>query len=335
MTDSLIIIAEAGVNHNGDLGRAKEMISVAAESGADYVKFQAFQAENLVAKGTKAAHYQFENTNNTDQLKILHDLELSEADFGLLADECRKQGIKFLCTAFEVDMIERLMAMSMDRIKIASGELTNRPALVRFAQLGLPILLSTGMATMDEVADAVAVLAESGAAEITPLHCTSIYPAGADTLNLRAMITMSEVLKLRVGYSDHSLGDYAAIAAVALGASVIEKHFTLDRSLPGPDHPASLEPAELAAMIDKLHKTALALGDGVKRPVPEELETASLVRRSWHASRDLKAGQKLTQSDLVLKRPAVGLAPSDCPVGHTLCSDVGVGMPIARGNLAS
>ena len=335
MTESAIIIAEAGVNHNGDLGRAKEMIAVAAESGADYVKFQAFQAEKLVATGTKAAHYQIENTNKTDQLKILHDLELSEADFELLADVCRSQGIKFLCTAFEVDMIERLVAMGMDRIKIASGELTNRPALTRFAQLGLPILLSTGMATMDEVADAVVVLVESGAVEITPLHCTSIYPAGADTLNLRAMVTMSEVLKLRVGYSDHSLGDYAAIAAVALGASVIEKHFTLDRNLPGPDHPASLEPAELAAMIDKLHKTTQALGDGVKRPVPEELETATLVRRSWHASRDLKAGQELTQSDLVLKRPAVGLAPSDCPVGRTLSSDLAVGMPVTRGHLAS
>jgi N,N'-diacetyllegionaminate synthase len=333
VTASPIIIAEAGVNHNGDLGRAKEMVCVAADSGADYVKFQAFQAENLVATGTKAARYQSKNTNETDQFKILHDLELSESDFGLLADECHKQGIKFFCTAFEVDMIERLVAMGMDRIKIASGELTNGPALVRFAKLGLPVLLSTGMATMDEVADAVAILAESGAAEIIPLHCTSIYPAGADTLNLRAMMTMSEVLNLRVGYSDHSLGDYAAIAAVALGASVIEKHFTLDRALPGPDHPASLEPAELVAMIDKLRKTAKALGDGVKRPVPEELETAALVRRSWHASRDLKAGQKLTQSDLVLKRPAVGLMPADCPVGHTLCNDIGVGMPITRENL--
>ena len=335
MTTLPIIIAEAGVNHNGDLGRAKEMITVAAHAGADYIKFQAFQAENLVAKGTKATQYQIENTNKTDQINLLHDLELSDADFGVLADECHKQGVKFLCTAFDVDMIERLVAMGMDRVKVASGELTNRPALERFAQLRLPILLSTGMATMDEVEDAVRVLVEAGADEIIPLHCTSIYPASADTLNLRAMVTMSEKLKRQTGYSDHSLGDYAAIAAVALGAVVVEKHFTLDRTLPGPDHPASLEPDELAAMIGKLHKTVQALGDGVKRPVPEEVETATLVRRSWHASREIEAGQKLTHDDLVLMRPAAGLAPADCPEGRILCNNIGVGMPITRSDITS
>jgi len=333
MKEPLIIIAEAGVNHNGDLGRAKEMVAVAADAGTDYIKFQAFQAESLVATGTKATRYQIKNTSTSDQIELLRGLELGEADLAMLAEECRRQGIKFLCTAFDVDMTDRLLLMGMDRIKVASGELTNRPALERFAQLRLPILLSTGMATMDEVEDAVRVLVEAGAGEITPLHCTSIYPAGADTLNLRAMVTMSEKLKRRAGYSDHSLGDYAAIAAVALGAVVVEKHFTLDRTLPGPDHPASLEPDELASMIDKLHMTAQALGDGVKRPVPEELETATLVRRSWHASRELEAGQKLTHDDLVLMRPAAGLAPADCPAGLILCNNIGVGMPITHSDI--
>jgi len=313
-----LVIAEAGVNHNGDLARARDMVAAAAAAGADIVKFQAFNAAGLVAKGAKTAGYQAANTGKADQVSLLDGLALSRDDFAVLAEDCRRRGIGFLATAFDVGIVEDLIAMGMDRIKIASGEITNTPALQRFAGLGLPLLLSTGMATMDEVGSAIVTLKDAGAAGITLLHCTSLYPAPPAALNLRAMIAMAERFGLPVGYSDHSLGDHAAIAAVALGAQVIEKHFTLDRALSGPDHAASLEPAELAAMIGRLRETAAMLGDGDKKPAPGEVETAALVRRSWHAARDIAAGTTLSADDLVLKRPADGLAPDACPVGRRL-----------------
>ena len=236
----------------------------------------------------------------------------------MLAEDCRRHRIGFLATAFDVEIVEALVGMGMNRIKVASGEITNTPALQRFARLGLPVLLSTGMATMDEVDAAVVTLQDAGADAITLLHCTSLYPAPAAALNLRAMTAMGERFGLPVGYSDHSLGDHAAIAAAALGASVIEKHFTLDRNLLGPDHQASLEPHELAEMIRKLRETAAMLGDGEKKPAPGEAETAALVRRSWHAARDIPAGTMLSASDLVLKRPADGVAPNVSLVGRRL-----------------
>jgi N,N'-diacetyllegionaminate synthase len=329
-----LVIAEAGVNHNGDLARARDMVAAAAEAGADIVKFQAFTAAGLVARGAQTAAYQAANTGKGDQVSLLGDLELSRDDFEVLAEDCRGQGIGFLATAFDIDMIEALVAMGMDRIKVASGELTNTPALRRFAQLGLPVLLSTGMATMDEVGAAVETLTVAGANDITLLHCTSLYPAPTDALNLRAMPAMAARFGLPVGYSDHSLGDHAAIAAVALGATVIEKHFTLDRALPGPDHKASLEPAELAAMIRKLRETAAMLGDGEKKPAPGEKETAALVRRSWHAVRDIPAGTLLTTNDLVLKRPADGLPPDECPAGRRLAVALCADQPVKAEHLA-
>jgi N,N'-diacetyllegionaminate synthase len=313
-----LVIAEAGVNHNGDLGRARAMVAAAAEAGADIVKFQAFDPEGLVAAGTGTAAYQRANTGLTDQQSMLRALALSSAEFEALAAECAARGIEFLCTAFDVDAIERLLGYGMRRIKVASGELTNTPALRRFAGLGVPIILSTGMASLDEVGEAVAVLGDHGARDITLLHCTSLYPAPDEAINLRAMTAMSRAFGLPVGYSDHSLGDHVAVAATALGATIIEKHFTLDRKLPGPDHAASLEPGELATMIQKVRATARTLGDGVKRPVDAEREVARLVRRSWHAARDLREGDVVAESDVVLKRPATGAAPSTSLVGHRL-----------------
>jgi N-acetylneuraminate synthase/N,N'-diacetyllegionaminate synthase len=327
------VIAEAGVNHNGDLGRAREMIAVAAQAGADVVKFQAFDPEGLVAAGTGTAAYQRANTGLGDQQAMLKSLALPLAGFEALAGECVGHGIEFLCTAFDVDAVERLLGYGMRRIKVASGELTNTPALHRFARLGAPIVLSTGMATLAEVGQAVAILRDNGGEDITLLHCTSLYPAPEDTVNLRAIVTLHEAFGLPVGYSDHTLGDHVAVAATALGATVIEKHFTLDRKLPGPDHAASLEPAELAAMIRKVRATARALGDGVKRPAAGEEATARLVRRSWHAARDLAAGIRLGESDLVLKRPANGLAPHLSPVGRKTAVAIAADQPITAEHL--
>ena len=329
----ITVIAEAGVNHNGDLGRALSMVAAAAAAGADYVKFQAFSADRLVARGARTAAYQAANTGETDQAALLRGLELSLEQFAVLAQACRVADIGFMVTAFDVDTVEALVALGMDRLKVASGELTNTPALARFAALGLPILLSTGMATLDEVADAVEVLTSHGASDITLLHCTSLYPAPVAALNLRAIDTLARRFGLPVGYSDHSPGDHAAIAAVALGATVIEKHFTLDRTLPGPDHRASLEPDELAVMIRKLRETAIALGDGVKAPAPGEVETARLVRRSWHALRPLAAGRMLTADDVALKRPADGLPPACSPVGATLGRPLSVDAPVTAADL--
>ena len=328
-----LVIAEAGVNHNGDPGRARDMVAAAAEAGADCIKFQGFRADEIVAADAGTAAYQAANTGVRNQHQLLRSLEIPLDEMALLAEECRTRDIRFLCTPFDVAMTADLVGMGMDRIKVASGELTNTPALSRFAGFGLPVILSTGMATIDEVETAVAALREGGAGDITLLHCTSLYPAPPESLNLRAMVTLAERFGLPVGYSDHSLDDYAAIAATALGARVIEKHFTLDRNLPGPDHRASLEPDELASMIVKLGKTAAALGDGDKRPAPGEAETAHLVRRSWHAARALAADIRLSENDVMLSRPADGLAPADSPVGRVLTRTHATGAPIRAEDL--
>jgi len=328
-----IVIAEAGVNHNGDLGRALDMVTAAAEAGADYVKFQAFSTDALVARDARTAAYQQANAGESRQDALLRGLELSPDDFAALAAACREAKIGFMASVFDLMQLDALIALGMDRLKIASGELTNTPALVRFAGRGLPVLLSTGMATLDEVGDAVAVLREHGCVDITLLHCTSLYPAPPESLNLSAIATMREHFGLPVGYSDHSLGDHATIAAVALGATMIEKHFTLDRSLPGPDHSASLEPDELTNMISRLRDVVSAIGDGVKRPTAGEVETARLVRRSWHARHAMPAGSVLREDDVVLKRPANGLAPALSPVGRTLSSACVADAPIRDDDL--
>lgn len=329
-----LVIAEAGVNHNGDLDRALAMVDAAQAAGADVVKFQAFDPNGLVARGTETAAYQRANTGDTDQRAMLDRLALGDSAFAAIAERCRASGIEFLCTVFDPPAVERMIRFGMKRVKIASGELTNLPALKLFAATRLPILLSTGMATMAEVEAAVATLRGAGARDITLLHCTSLYPAPDSAINLNAMTTMARHCGLPVGYSDHSLGDHVAVAAVALGAAVVEKHFTLDRALPGPDHKASLEPGELASLVRKLRATATALGDGVKRPAPGEIDTARLVRRSWHATRDLAAGAVLAPGDVALKRPAAGLAPDGDLVGRRLARAMAADEPIRASDLA-
>jgi N,N'-diacetyllegionaminate synthase len=333
MSDAPFLIAEAGVNHNGDIARALDMVDAAADAGADCVKFQAFAPEKLIARGTKAAAYQTRNTGEADQLEMIRSLALTLDEFARLAQRCRDRHIEFLATAFDVDMVEDLVRLGMQRIKVASGEMTNHPALERFAGLDLPVVLSTGMADDAEIDAAVDVLRARGAGDITLLQCTSIYPAPAALANLRAMVAMGARNALPYGYSDHTMGDHLAVAAVALGASVIEKHFTLDRSLPGPDHKASLLPRELAELVVRLKETAASLGVAEKRPGAEELQTAALVRRSWHAARDLPAGTVLTARDLVLKRPASGLGPEQRIIGRRLMTTVPADSPITAAAL--
>lgn len=330
----LTIIAEAGVNHNGELDRALEMVALAADAGADYVKFQIFDTDRLVARSAPAADYQSANTGQANQSDLLRGLELDLDAFASIAKSCREQKIGFLCTAFDEDTIETLVSFGMDCIKIASGELTNTPALTRFARLGLPVYLSTGMANLDEVGTAVGTLRRGGAGTITALQCTSLYPAPVETLNLRAMATMARALNVPVGFSDHSLGHLAAIAAVALGAVAIEKHFTLDRNLPGPDHKASLEPREFTEFVSQLRQTRISLGDGRKRPTDAELETATKVRRSWHATVDLPAGATINATHIVLMRPASGLAPDTKIVGSRVVVPVAAGDAITADHLA-
>jgi len=334
VTGRITVIAEAGVNHNGDLSRALNMVAAAADAGADYVKFQAFIADQLVAAGAPTAVYQSVNTGKTDQVSLLRGLEIDRDGFVAIAEACRKHGIGFMATAFDTDQVTALIDLGMDQIKVASGELTNGPALKGFAVLRLPILLSTGMATLDEVGRAVDLLRGSGANAITLLHCTSLYPAPAEALNLRAMVTMADRFALPVGYSDHSLGLHASIAAAALGAGVIEKHFTLDRTLEGPDHAASLEPDELAMLIAMLRDVPPMLGDGVKAPAAGEADTAAVARRSWHAVRDLPVGHILKESDVVLKRPAGGIEGWESPAGSRLARPISADAPVTPVDLA-
>lgn len=333
MSSYPIVIAEAGVNHNGNLERAKAMVTAAAEAGADIVKFQGFTAEGIVAAGAATADYQAKNTGARTQMELLRDLELSLEGMAEIAACCKQAGIEFLCTPFDIGMTGPLIGMGMKRIKVASGELTNHPALRHFAGFGLPVILSTGMAELAEVTAAVDVLKQAGCNDLLIMQCTSLYPAPAPTLNLRAIVTLREAFGCAVGFSDHSLGDHAAIASVALGASMIEKHFTLDRRLPGPDHLASLEPAELALMINRLRETADALGDGVKTPTPEERKVAALVRRSWHMARALPAGSRLGETDIVLKRPASGLPAHSAVLGRRLARALAADVPVTDADL--
>lgn len=327
------IIAEAGINHNGSLERAIDMVDAAHEAGAACIKFQAVDAAKLIAAGTPTAGYQARNTGKADMREMVRRLELSRADFGAIAARCAEIGIEFLCTAFDEDFIDGLIALGQKRIKIASGELTNRPSLERFARLGLPVLLSTGMANDGEVDEAVRCLKEAGARDITILQCTSLYPAPPALANLHAMVAMGRRHCVPFGYSDHTLDDHLAVAAVALGASVIEKHFTLDCSLPGPDHRASLEPEALRHMVLRLRETAEGLGSAVKMPGPEELATAAIVRRSWHATRALEAGTLVEADDLILKRPASGLPPDVSLRGRRLKRSVAADQAITERDL--
>jgi N,N'-diacetyllegionaminate synthase len=309
-----MVIAEAGVNHNGDLGLAKKLIQVAAQSGADFVKFQTFSADRLVTKKARKAPYQIQDSKASEsQFEMLKVLELSETMHRELIEESGVQGIGFISTAFDIESANMLLLLGQDIFKIPSGEITNLPYLRHIGSFGKRIILSTGMSNLQEVSDALKVLEVSGTprSQITVLHCASAYPAPVSEANLLAMQTIKETLDVTVGYSDHTLGIEVSIAAVALGATVIEKHFTLDRNLPGPDQLVSLEPDELNSMISQIRNIEMALGDGVKRAMPSELENISLVRRSIVANCSIRAGEIFSELNLAVKRPGTGISPMD------------------------
>lgn len=320
-----LIIAEAGVNHNGSLDNAKKLVDAAAEAGADFVKFQTFKAEKLVSKNAKQAEYQKRNTGSSDdsQFNMLKKLELSEADHFALAEYARERGIFFFSTAFDEDGLDFLEKLGLQLYKIPSGEITNLPYLKKIAQRRKPTLLSTGMATLGEIEAAVSVLLENGLqrSDITVLHCNTEYPTPFEDVNLCAMNTIGRALGVRVGYSDHTIGIEVPVAAVALGAVCIEKHFTLNREMEGPDHKASLEPGELKAMVESIRHIEKALsGSGLKLPSPSETKNKSIARKSIHVRHDLPAGYTLQEKDLVMKRPGNGISPMnlDQIIGRSL-----------------
>lgn len=309
----VIIIAEAGVNHNGSLKMALDLIDKAAEAGADYVKFQTFIPSKLVSASAPKAAYQAKNTGDKSgsQQAMLEELALSFPDFELLARHCDKVGIGFLSTGFDEESIRFIDGLGVSFHKIPSGDITNLPYLRLIGSLGKQVILSTGMATMDEVAQALEIFYQQGLTkhDITLLHCTTEYPAPPDEVNLKAIQTMHQKFGLPTGYSDHTAGILIPVAAVALGACMIEKHFTSDCNLPGPDHKASLEPGELAEMVLNIRKVEMALGDGIKRPSASEIKNITIARRSIHLAEALPEGHILTESDLIMKRPGTGISP--------------------------
>jgi N,N'-diacetyllegionaminate synthase len=309
---STLIIAEAGVNHNGDWDLARRLIDVAADSGADLVKFQTFSADRLVTRLAPKAAYQRE-TSDSDQSQhgMLKKLELTDAMHEELIAHCRSRGIRFFSTGFDRESLDLLAGLGLDRFKVPSGEVTNLPYLRQIGGYGKPVIVSSGMASLDEIEAAIVVLEQAGTTRdrITVLHCTTAYPTPMADVNLRAMLTIRDTLRVAVGYSDHTLGIEVPVAAVALGATVIEKHFTLDRSLPGPDHKASLKPEELAAMVVAIRNIELAMGDATKQLRPSEAENVLVARKSLVAARAIRAGERFDETNLAVKRPGTGVSP--------------------------
>ena len=313
------IIAEAGVNHDGSLERALQLVDIAADAGADAIKFQTFRTEEVVTATVPKAEYQERQTGSGTQFDMIRALELDEDAHREIAQRCAERGIEFMSTPFSTWGIDLLVDLGVRRIKVASGEVVNLPLLRDVARRGLPIILSTGMATLEEVKRAVGWIREArtqaGIAErpgdLVILHCTSDYPAAPGTVNLRAMDTLRNSLDLPVGYSDHTIGGAVSIAAVALGACVIEKHFTIDQAATGPDHAASLNPQQLTEMIAGIRAIERALGDGVKVPMPNELATRELVRRSAYAARPIAAGEAIDELAVRFLRPAGGIGPEE------------------------
>jgi len=309
---SLLIIAEAGVNHNGNLDQAKRLIDVAAQSGANLVKFQTFNADRLATRRAPKAVYQIQNIQSKEtQHQMLKNLELSRMMHEELITYCEDAGIGFFSTGFDVESNSMLHELGFRRFKIPSGELTNLPYLRHIGAFGLPLFLSTGMAYMEEIDDALAVLEEAGTPRsmVTVLHCNTQYPTPMQDVNLLAMVSIRETLGVEVGLSDHTLGIEVPVAAAALGARVIEKHFTLDRSLPGPDQRASLEPEELCEMVSAIRNIESALGVSVKRPSPSEMANLTVVRKSIVALKTIQAGENFTESNVTVKRPGTGISP--------------------------
>ena len=317
----VIIIAEAGVNHNGDIALAKKLIDEAKRAGADYVKFQSFKAEKLVAKHAEKAKYQKDTTEAEEsQFDMIRKLELSDDQFQELKDYATDLGIGFLSSPFDVEAIDYLDRLGIDLFKVPSGEVTNLPYLRKLAEFDKKIVLSTGMATMEEIRAALEPLKGK---DVTVLHCNTEYPTPMRDVNLKAMLSIQKEFKVKVGYSDHTLGIEIPIAAVALGAEVIEKHFTLDNSMPGPDHRASLEPEELKNMVTSIRNIEEALGNGEKVPSQSEKANTPIARKSIVAKRDIKSGETFDESNVTTKRPGNGLSPMlwDKVIGSTATKD--------------
>lgn len=307
-----LVIAEAGVNHNGDIDLARQLVAEAAKAGADLVKFQSFITGKIISRSAPKADYQIASTGGDEsQFEMVKRLELSRADHETIIAECERHGIGFFSTAFDSDSFDMLVGLGLEQVKIPSGELTNLPLLRYMTRLNKPVLLSTGMATLGDIEAAIGVIEAAGTSRdlITLLHCTTEYPTPMEEVNLRAMVNMGQALGVKVGYSDHTPGIEVAVAAVALGATVIEKHFTLDRTLPGPDHQASLEPAELKAMVDAIRNIERAMGDGIKRPTPSELRNRPIARKSLVAATPIRAGEPFSAANLAVKRPGTGISP--------------------------
>jgi len=329
--NSCFVIAEAGVNHNGDLDLARELVRVAARAGADAVKFQTFSAERLVTASAPKAGYQAARTDPQEtQRGMLERLELNAGEHRQLIQECERAGILFLSSAFDEESADLLEQLGVVAYKVPSGEITNLSYLRHLAGKGRCLIVSTGMSTLDEVGAAVGAIRETAQVPLVLLHCVSLYPAPAASANLLAMQSMREAFAVPVGYSDHTEGQTVALAAVALGADMIEKHFTTDRSLPGPDHAASLEPDELRLLVEGIRAVQSARGDGVKRPTPEEAATAAVARKSLVAARDIAAGETIERDMLTIKRPGTGLPPErlDWVVGRRARTPIGVGTVI-------
>jgi N-acetylneuraminate synthase len=307
-----LIIAEAGVNHNGSLELAFELIAAASDAGADVVKFQTFKAEDLVTQSATKADYQLGTTDVQEtQFEMLKKLELSYDMHLKLISRCKEKGIRFSSTGFDASSVDVLIELGVDFLKVPSGEITNLPYLRHVGTKSLPIILSTGMSSMQEVKDAIRILEEAGSkkSDITVLHCNTEYPTPMEDVNLRAMLSMENELGVKVGYSDHTLGVEVPIAAVAMGATAIEKHFTLDRTMEGPDHVASLEPEELKQMVGSIRNIEKAMGDGSKSPSESEQKNISVARKSIVASKKIKFGEKFTEDNLAVKRPGTGISP--------------------------
>ncbi len=336
----VLIIAEAGVNHNGDMQTAFKLIDAAAEAQVDWIKFQTFKADKLVSKDAVKADYQSKNTGNSEetQLQMLRKLELSHEQHQELIAYCQKKNIQFFSTAFDLDSLQYLADLGLEYVKIPSGEITNLPYLRLAAQLFDKVILSTGMATMQEIKEAAAVFSEAGISKenITVLHCNTEYPTPMKDVNLKAMLEIESEMGVAIGYSDHTLGVEVPIAAVALGAKVIEKHFTLDKTMPGPDHKASLEPDELKLMVDSIRNIEAALsGNGHKEPSASEMKNIRIARKSIHVRQALPAGHVLKHEDLIMMRPGDGISPMqvDEVIGKTLAGKVEENTKLSKDHL--
>jgi len=321
-----LIIAEAGVNHNGDMELAKRLIDIAADAGADLVKFQTFTVERLASQSAPKADYQNQTTDPVEsQFAMLKQLELSMQMHEVLIAHCQQRNIGFFSTGFDIQSLDYLVSLGAERFKIPSGEITNLPYLRHVGGLGKPVILSTGMATLGEIEAALEVLEMAGTprTQITVLHCNTEYPTPMQDVNLRAMCGIRDAFGVAVGYSDHTAGIEVPIAAVALGATVIEKHLTLDRNLPGPDHKASLEPDEFAAMVHSIRNIEQVMGDGIKRPSPSEAKNMPIARKSLVAAKQIRAGEQFTAENITAKRPGTGITPMrwDEVVGRVAARD--------------